>query len=1550
MGLAAADYNSTFLDPVPYNGVRPMDDALRAKLERARLDLLDLSARNRLLNAPLMAAPKSTRTIRVRDEVASEVYRLLVGDAKAMTFAAAPAKANAAGDDAEGSLPQPDENEALDERGVAARHRDAKLQTSLTSEALQKRLLHLFYDARTFAEEQGVNILFLATGFLKWIDATKTERYAPLVLIPVNLHRNSAASRFQLRWRPEEQPDGNLTLAAKLETEFRVRLPEFPDPEAEGFDLAAYFAAVAEAVRPMAGWEVLPNEMLLGFFSFAKFLMYRDLDSANWPGRGLAGHPLVSGLLEGGVNTQPSRIPDDANLDEYLKAAEVRPVVDMDGSQTLAVYEANRGSNLVIQGPPGTGKSQTIANVIANAVLDGKKVLFLAEKMAALEVVKRRLDSIGLGSICLEMHSNKVEKRLVLGEVGRTMAAGKPTAEPPSPQELAALQQVRDTLNAHCRRLHQPVQPAGMSAYECMGVLAHLRRTRNLPPMDIPLDRADTWTPAERLRRKELIGQIADWIRTHGVPNKHAWYGTSGEPMLRGDADLFLEKLRETEETLSKLPLFGQSNMEEAMEAAAHLRRNAGLPEEADAAVWRDQLAAIGELVQKGLAVSKGREEVEAIFAPKAWDYDVEDVRDELDEQGDGFFNFLSVDFRAAKNQMLSLLRNVSSMPADAKGRVALLDKLIDAQKARREFGTKHEELGRAAFGRLWEGEKSDWPWFEQIHRWASERPGINAWVTTPLRDLDAVRDCHATLKLIGNRLRAPLTTDPIESVRAELQRWVSNPEGMHHWAAYTALEKQAIELGLGGLVDRLMNGRVSADEALDRFAQAFHIALLRIVALTEPDLARFDGQSHNRHVDQFQNLDERYLEANRAAVLHKHYANIPRYTGPGNGAMGVLKEEIAKKRRHLPLRQLVKQAGPALQALKPVFLMSPLSVAQFLEPGAIEFDLLVVDEASQIEPVDALGAMARCRQAVVVGDDRQLPPTRFFSKMTGDGVGTGEEDAETTGVADLDSILGVCRARGFAERMLRWHYRSRHESLIAVSNREFYENRLFLIPSPLRSKGGLRFHHLPNAVYEAGTAVNRVEAKAVAEAVMRHAQASPKLSLGVAAFSVNQRDAILEELEVLRRGNPAAEAFFAEQPDSGEPFFVKNLENVQGDERDVIFISIGRGREADGSLHMRFGPLNLPGGERRLNVLISRAKLRCEVFSSITGQEIDGHRANSRGVAALRTFLIYAQTGLLDGAGVEAAKQTASRVALDVAEVVRGAGYEVTERYGLAGLFLDLAVVDPAHPDRVLMGIEIDGEQYRAAQCARDRDRLRTQVLERQGWQLYRLWTADWYQRPEEQASKLLAALAAAPRVEQEPEPEEPEVLVEQPAEVAAPVAVAADVELGVRYVDAVLQVPPQLELQDAPRAFLIEIVRQVVQAEGPIHEDDVIARVRMAWKLARAGSRVQTIIRQALAAAAPGVEKLAGDFYWIPGSTVQARNRLRPAERIAPMEMDAALLVAAKACVAGSRDQLIQTAARALGSKVVSASMRQALSAQVDELVQKQALTERHGLLSLS
>jgi superfamily I DNA and/or RNA helicase len=393
--------------------------------------------------------------------------------------------------------------------------------------------------------------------------------------------------------------------------------------------------------------------------------------------------------------------------------------------------------------------------------------------------------------------------------------------------------------------------------------------------------------------------------------------------------------------------------------------------------------------------------------------------------------------------------------------------------------------------------------------------------------------------------------------------------------------------------VDATHDGILDPKTLAPAFSRAY-AEVLRIALFNAwPELRSFDGDHHNNLVTLFRQLDKARIGLAQEQIVAAHANARPRGAA-GIGPLGVVNAEIARKRGHLPIRVLLERAGPAIQQLKPVFMMSPLSVAQFLKPGGVQFDLLVMDEASQIEPVDSLGAIARVKQIVVVGDERQLPPTAFFKKLTGEEDLEESDDGITIQAKDAESILELCLAKGVPSRMLSWHYRSKHQSLIAVSNREFYESKLFIVPSPYDAVAGmgLKFNHLKETVYDRGaTRTNSKEAKAIAEAVVRHARANPEQTLGVATFSVAQRQAVLKELELLRRANPDIESFFIGE--SNEPFFVKNLENIQGDERDVIFISVGYGKTAEGYLAHAFGPLSGEGGERRLNVLISRANGR---------------------------------------------------------------------------------------------------------------------------------------------------------------------------------------------------------------------------------------------------------------------------------------------------------------------------------------------------------------------
>lgn len=546
------------------------DLSLNAKLDKARTELLDLSARNRLLNIPRFS--KTAKTIEIVDERSTEIFRLLVRENKPFTFTSGREKVGVEGEslpdeeDTLAELPQPDENEAVDDRGVASRHADTKLQTRLRSKGLQKRLLDLYNDARTLEEEQGVNILYLALGTLKWVDPLNATniRHAPLILAPVRLERGSAGERFKLRARQEDY-SSNLSLEAYLDRVHALKLPVFE--AGEDFDPQGYMAAIAEAVEIKKDWEVRPDDIILGFFSFAKFLMYRDLDPETWPaGSKITAQPLILSLLADGFAPSGDLVPEFARIDDHIQPADMLHIVDCDSSQSLAVHDVRSGRNLVIQGPPGTGKSQTIANVIASAVADGKTVLFVAEKMAALDVVKRRLDQAGVGDACLELHSNKVSKRAVLDELRRTWELGAPRGDFPTGL-TRRLTEARDILNAHTDRMHRLHAAAQLSPYQVFGHLARLRQDGRRP-VDFEIDGPARWSHEDRAVREDLLSELARRVEDIGRPEDHPWRGIGLEVVIPTAVDRLMTRLIELKSHLI-LRLDEQSKLARTIEAKA---------------------------------------------------------------------------------------------------------------------------------------------------------------------------------------------------------------------------------------------------------------------------------------------------------------------------------------------------------------------------------------------------------------------------------------------------------------------------------------------------------------------------------------------------------------------------------------------------------------------------------------------------------------------------------------------------------------------------------------------------------------------------------------------------------------------------------------------------------------------------------------------------------------------------------------------------------------------------------------------------------------------
>lgn len=537
------------------------------------------------------------------------------------------------------------------------------------------------------------------------------------------------------------------------------------------------------------------------------------------------------------------------------------------------------------------------------------------------------------------------------------------------------------------------------------------------------------------------------------------------------------------------------------------------------------------------------------------------------------------------------------------------------------------------------------------------------------------------------------------------------------------------------------------------------------------------------------------------------------------------------------------------MQRIKPVFLMSPLSVAQYLLPGKLSFDLLLIDEASQVRPEDAVGSIMRASSLVVVGDQKQLPPTSFFDRQMqgeeGDGYPEDLASLQAAQVGDMESVLSLCEARGMPGGMLKWHYRSNHPSLIAVSNYEFYGDKLICPPSPEEpgDQTGLSFTFVDGEYLRGTKRTNPKEAEVVAQELLEHARKNPALTLGVVALSVAQRDAIRNKVEFMRTEYPELEAFCKEGREEG--FFVKNLENVQGDERDVIFISIGYGKDAEGYMSQSFGPLSSEGGERRLNVLFTRAKRRSRVFASIRHDDIRIDAAKHAGPRVLKRFLKYAEHGDLD-VPVITGDDVESPFEASVTRVLQVRGYRVTPQVGSAGFRIDLAVHDPDDEGRFILAVECDGARYHSSSWARERDRLRQAVLEAKGWRFHRIWSTDWFQHQAAETRKLMNAIERA--------------RMRGPARPKRPASPKETVERAKyrpqdsyecpRYKESQLWVNNGwgIPIPVASMESLVGFIKDIVQVEGPVHRDLVGRRLNASWGNQRMGERIKERLELAI------------------------------------------------------------------------------------------------------
>ncbi|HTJ31639.1 MAG TPA: AAA domain-containing protein [Dactylosporangium sp.] len=1272
-----------------------------------------------------------------------------------------------------------------------------------------KRARTIRNKARELAEERGIETCFAAIGSATWTPPPGggAAPAAPVLLRSAVLRaRGAAEDDFDLTLQGDLEL--NPTLLQLLEEDFGVRVDADELEElvsySAGFDpQPLYERLVKEAAGRVRGFAVSPR-CVLGTFSYAKLPMVTDLRVA---ARALVEHDVIAAIAgdrdaqealrpaPGIALRDPDWIPPE---DEFL-------VLDADSSQNYAINAVLAGQHSVIKGPPGTGKSQTIANLIASLVARGKRVLFVAEKRAAITAVTDRLARRGLGNLVMDVHDGTTSRRKVAADLKAAFDSAARIAQPDLRVLHETLAARRATLNDHDDAMHQSREPWGISAYQAQAEM--IRLSAAVWPMTTVRLRGPVLTALDAANARRVREQLRDYATVGGFAvtgEQSGWIGSAVATPADAEAAFDLaERINER-----SLPA--------ARPALRYVLEQTGLRAPADLNGWRGLFGFL-----------------DAVAATLA------QFRDEV------FRVDLSVHLASAADK--EWRRAHAGQPGTDAG-------WWTRRKMRKQAAQLWRGSGAPSRQQLFEGLSAA---LAQRRRWAElARDGGQPRLPADLPRARAAFDqldgqVQQLLRYCGHIPMATMDLDRLGRVVASL---AADERTLRRVPRLNELTSAFTAAGLDPLMEDLRARQApDADLAAAVFDACWHASILQHLNFTDPRVGAFDGPLHARTVAEYRDADRRHIDATATRVLRAVAEHITHTRDEYPDESRLVEHQANLKRRHLPIRQLFATAPHMLTALRPCWAMSPLVVSQLLPPQADLFDVVVFDEASQVTPADAVPALLRGRQIVVAGDEHQLPPTSFFTAAE-EGTGADPLGVNADGSIDLsltsgyESILDVLTAL-LPGYLLRWHYRSQDDRLIAFSNAHIYDGSLVTFPG-VAGAGTVSHVHVPFAPQgrdedagEEGTDSVTAEVNRVVELILQHAQLRPNESLGVITMGITHAERIDLALRKALSARPELHAFFAET--AAEPFFVKNLERVQGDERDAIILSIGYGKNAAGRLLYRFGPLLLPGGERRLNVAVTRARRRMTLVSSFTAADMDPSRSTSDGVRLLRSYLEYTESGGTSLPAAAGARPELNAFECDVRDRLAAAGISVTPQFGVAGYCIDFACEHPTIPGEMVLAIETDGASYHSSSTARDRDRLRQEQLERLGWRFHRIWSTDWFADPVAETSRARAAYDEAVAAVDARRTDEPTVvLAAPPAEAAGP----ADDDS--RPLPRPVLTPGR-PINEYPRELLVDLIRWIESDTLLRTEEQVVDEARKHLGFKRGGSRINATLLAALAEA---------------------------------------------------------------------------------------------------
>ena len=1205
--------------------------------------------------------------------------------------------------------------------------------------------------ARQMADETGINVAYLAFGFMKWKEKEKSDVFyrAPLLLVHVDLITGGILDPIKIEVIDDDIVV-NPTFDYLLQADYGVSLPQYEDGES----LSSYLGKTASIFRKM-GWEVLA-ECKLGIFSFLKINMYEDLKNntdailENENVKVLLGEPISP--FEITSFTENVSVVDNPLIDLHT-------VVDADSSQIEAIEMAKSGKSFVLQGPPGTGKSQTITNIIAECLHDEKRVLFVSEKQAALNVVFDKLKKADLSDFCLELHSYKAKKKAVIEELNRTLEVPRISVSSSAQEEIRQKEIVQTRLDEYASALHLKRNVINKSLYQLFELYSAQRKA---PELELPINDIHTKGQDYLLQAVKLLEQYAEYVPSIGINyRRNPWYGLKAQQwsyndrnQLKADLEALSSGYKNLQGTTTRIRAKYETPELNYMETlrwqsllAFSAESDVVTPAMLSRNVFENALPSIEEMQQKSEALVPLRDQFYKGYLPTAiTELDGKEISIKLNGQFSSFFSRI---FNSEyKNLIAGILpHTIERKKLNYQQAVSFADQLMKLQILLKDYA-EIEETTKGCIGSCYNGPDTDWQHVrasmdvlkgyhsEENHsfgllarmsetefkEYQKEFEADSQELTNELTSIDEAKKrvsvlfSPETLDLEGHSYNYCLN-----KVNGCLQDF----EKLANWIGFMDLLQKLKDLELEPFIDLIIAKGIKPENVVGAYRRLFYKQWIEYVLFSVPVLSSFSRIIQDQAVNNFGKKDRLQYAINKKEIKAELSQKRPDLNLiAGGSSVAILRREGQKKRKQMPIRTLMSTIGDLVQILKPCFLMSPLSVSTFLDPEKLSFDTVIFDEASQIFPQDAIGAIYRGKQVIVVGDSKQMPPSNFFNASTDIDV----DDEEYSDVADFESILDICSSVFNTER-LAWHYRSHYEQLIAFSNLNFYNNHLVTFPSSSTDhKGiGVDYYHV-DGVFDRKSKTNRAEAEFVIDLVYRNIEKYPDRSLGVVAFSVAQQNLIDKLLSKKREEDPSYEWFF--KNDIPDPFFIKNLESVQGDERDTIIFSVAYARDSQGRFIHNFGPLNREGGERRLNVAITRAKDNVQLVASIRHTDINLNNSGAEGVRLLKAYLDYAQNGekaLERAVTVSPEDSFDSDFEQEVCEFLRDKGFTVDTQVGCSGYKIDLGIRKPEGSNYVL-AVECDGATYHSSKNARDRDSLRQNVLENMGWQFYRIWSTDWY------------------------------------------------------------------------------------------------------------------------------------------------------------------------------------------------------------------------------